>query len=805
MGVSLTGLSRRILQFGVAASLLALAACDSVEERVAEHHQRGLELVESGEPAKAMLEFRNALQLDQDYVPSRFQLATLLGAEQSFEGAVGHMLKVVELDPEHLQARIQLTQIMLLAEQLDEALKHSEAAYKVAPNDANVLSLRSAVALNLENFDTALSAAEEAIKIDPSSTAAGMALSAYHLRRNDPNKALEIIDAYVAKNETDLALHIAKLQVIAQLEGGAGVGAQLEKMVELFPEQPSFRQSLIRWHVERNDEAAAEREMRALIAQAPNARDAVLDLVRYITRVRGLDSGRAELEAQIAKAEEKFPLQAALAALDYQNGQQEQAKTLLRELIESADAADADTARVQLARFLATESNFDEATALVDAALGADAKNVEALAVRAAIRIEQNDAENAVLDLRTALDESPSNVNLLTLMALAYERNGSIELATESLAKAAEAADFSSASVLTYAEFLNRTNQVEAMDIVLTEAAGRRPRDREILSALAQVQLQRQKWLEAEETAAKLKELEDADASQRVLAAALSGQERFGESIEVLKEVMSGADAEDGGAMAALVNVYTRAGQVENAEAFLNDVLASDPDNTQAMLLKGALLVRSEKIDEATALFNTVISEKPEDATGYQALARLQLVQGQDEAAEKTLSDGVAAASNPDPLRLLRAVLYERGRRFDDAIGEYRTLFEANPDSVVIANNLASLISDYQSDDPAALAVAFEAAKRLRRSELPAFQDTYGWVMYLQGDYAEALRSLAPAVEALADNPLAHYHTGMAYKQLDRPQEARTHLEKALELGGDGFGPAEIVRAALAELPTAAN
>ena len=62
-------------------ALLALAACDSAEERVAQHFERGLELVEEGAPEKAALEFRNALEVDENFIPARFELAKILLAE----------------------------------------------------------------------------------------------------------------------------------------------------------------------------------------------------------------------------------------------------------------------------------------------------------------------------------------------------------------------------------------------------------------------------------------------------------------------------------------------------------------------------------------------------------------------------------------------------------------------------------------------------------------------------------------------------------------------------------------------------
>ena len=121
---------------------------------------------------------------------------------------------------------------------------------------------------------------------------------------------------------------------------------------------------------------------------------------------------------------------------------------------------------------------------------------------------------------------------------------------------------------------------------------------------------------------------------------------------------------------------------------------------------------------------------------------------------------------------------------------------------MVAANNFASFVADHRADDSASLERAFNAAKRLRASKVPQYQDTYGWLQYLRGDYNGALRSLIPVAEALPDNPWVRYHIGMTYAKLGKGAEARPHLEAALDLAGDGpFPQADEIRAALMNLP----
>ncbi len=90
---------------------------------------------------------------------------------------------------------------------------------------------------------------------------------------------------------------------------------------------------------------------------------------------------------------------------------------------------------------------------------------------------------------------------------------------------------------------------------------------------------------------------------------------------------------------------------------------------------------------------------------------------------------------------------------------------------------------------------------RAADSHVPQFQDTYGWTLHLNGDHNAALRSLLIAVEDLPENPWVQYHIGQTYAALDQDKEARAHLERARELGGEDFPRRAEIEEALKAIP----
>ena len=113
------------------------------------------------------------------------------------------------------------------------------------------------------------------------------------------------------------------------------------------------------------------------------------------------------------------------------------------------------------------------------------------------------------------------------------------------------------------------------------------------------------------------------------------------------------------------------------------------------------------------------------------------------------------------------------------------------------------MLADFHASNPELVDRAYAIAQRLASSQNPAHMDTYGWILYLRGEYALALRSLRPAAEQLRANPWVQYHTGMAYSKLNQTEPARRHLQAALDAGGSHMFPLrEQAQAALDALKT---
>jgi Tfp pilus assembly protein PilF len=129
----------------------------------------------------------------------------------------------------------------------------------------------------------------------------------------------------------------------------------------------------------------------------------------------------------------------------------------------------------------------------------------------------------------------------------------------------------------------------------------------------------------------------------------------------------------------------------------------------------------------------------------------------------------------------------------DQALPLLRKVVEISPQNGGALNNLAFLLA--RRDQPKeALPFAARAADIARGKNGPVL-DTYGWVLFLLGQYAEACPNLERAAALMPAQATVTYHLGVCYLKSGRTAEGKSQLERALTLKPDPETAAAIRRA----------
>ncbi len=785
----------------VFSAFLLLAACASPEERAQTHYEQGVEFFDKGNFAKAKIEFKNALQLNGKLVPAWFALAKVDEQKRDWAAVIRSLVNITELDQKHVPANLKLGNIYLFGGRIPDALKYSDAAFALAPENADVLVLRAAVLFKLNDEKRAIETAKKALKIEPKSVGAIVVLAADRMKSGDAEGALEYLQTGIALNERDIGLQLFKLRALETLKDDEKVESVFRKLIEFYPNTISFQQALAQYYVRKGETDKAEKEIREIAAKNPENFQAGINVVRFVASTKGADAAEAELEKFIAKGGDNFGYRVALSQLYVSRSQPDKALSLLRKIVEQeASTKNEFPAKLRLSRLLLTLKKTEEADKLINDVLAKDATNVDALLLRATVQIDDKKLDEAITVLRAALNEQPRSIPALLLLSRAHELNGSIELADERLAVAAKTAKYGPNVGLQYSQFLIRRGFLERAEDVLDEILSRKPGNLSALTSLAQVKLQRQDWLGAEEISETIRKTGgDKNISDQILGAALGGQQKFDASIKVLQEAYE-QTSNAVQPMVSLIRAFVRGGKIKEAEDFLLQVLKTDPDKAEARILLANVQLATKRVKEAESSFKMAVSSQSTFASGYRALSEFYLRQNRIAEANDVLQQGLAKLPESFILRLSLAGLLERTSKIDAAISEYETLIAQRPGSTVVSNNLASLYAENR-DDEKSIDRAFLLARQFRNSRVPHFKDTLGWTYFKRGEYRPAITLLQEAADGLPEIAVVRYHLGMSYLKNKQNEEAARELKKALELAkGQEFLQREEILKVLEEL-----
>ena len=778
-------------------SIFALSACKTSEEKAAEFYQSGLTLVAEGDLERAAIQFLNVFQHDGFHQDARRQLAEIRLQQGDIAAGYGQYLRLVEQYPDTPDVRIKLARIAIDISNWDEAQRHGQAAIALTPDDPAVQSLATALAYrdatqtnNEAARNQAAARARDLLDANPEDKVARRVVIDDLMRSDTPRNALPEIDRALARDPESYLYHTARLQVLQQIQDMPEIGLQLRRMVALFPNDANLTQSLIGWYFVQDDLAGAESYLRELAGDATGPAEEHIAVVQFLQSTQGAAAAKQELD-RLAAANAGTPnadiYETLSAVIRFDAGQQDEALAAFEGVLARAAPSD-QTRQIRntYARLLIAHGDEDAARAQVATILSEDASNVAALKLRASWLIADDRASEAILSLRQALGQQPRDAETLTLMAQAHLREGNRALAGERLALAVDVTNSAPQEALRYANFLREDGRRAAARSVLTEARAKSPDNVDVLTTLAGVLLSEGAWIEAQGIANRLRAIDTPAAQQAATslqAALLLGQNRTEDSLAFLQSEIDQGNA-DIGALSQMVQIHLLAGDLGAARGALDQALAEFPDDSGLQMLDASLFALAGDFDAAETVFRRLIAETPQSEAPVLRLYNLLIATGQSAKADAVLDAGLIALPASLDLRWLNATRHEAQGDFDGAIAIYEEMYAANSHATVIANNLASLIATHR-DDEESLARAAAIAKRLRDMDIPAFQDTYGWIAYRQGNLEDARTYLEPAAAGLPDDPLVQYHLGMTYADLGQTEKAATQLTLALALAGN--------------------
>ena len=772
----------------VAAFAVATVACASPEERAEKHYQNGQEYLDKEQWGKANVEFRNVLKIDETNVPALLGLAKIAEHKADFKGMFGLYQRIVRLAPDNVFAQVQIGKLFLLGKDAKSALEHAEKALALEPDNPDAMSLKAGVLLQLGDADNAVKIARAVLDKHPDNTEASVIIVTNFMQSKQQDQALAELERILALKPESAILQLMRIELLAQMNRSDDVLAAFEGLIKQFPEEPAYRRAYARALIKNKDLAGAAKQYDAIVSITPSDVKAKIDAVRFAGALDGAEAAEAKLQGYIKAEPDNYELKFALAEFLVQQKNWDKAYEVLNPLMESTDQGVAATAKNKVAALKLFQGDREAAETLINDILAADENNTQALIKRAGLQIDDGDYDQAIANLRTALNNDPESSEAMMLMSAAFERQGNIEFARSQIAKAFDASGKSARVANYYAKFLIRHDEPSRAEDILVQSLSAHAGDMNNLEALAAVRLQQQDWSGAEEVAKIIDSLnKDSDngVARNIRTLAYGGQGEYDQIIDMLSNESEKAPLESR-PLATLVNAYLRSNRAEDAEAMLNNVLASQPDNYLARILMAQVKGARGDNDGVEQTLIKATEADPQQATGYELLYRYYVSAGQPEKASALIDAALKRLPDNDILLFYKADTLLRDNKREEAYELYSSLLDKRPNDKIVMNNFVSLSGELY-DDPQHIERALEVARLLEKEASPSVQDTVGWAYFQAKQYDRALEFLSKAADADSGNAEILYHLGAAQIAAGDVENGKESLKKALAAGGEGF------------------
>ena len=147
--------------------LLLAVGCTDPETAKQQHLDNGRRFATEKRFAEAILEFRNALQIDSKLAEAHLQLAEALAASGNPEAAYREYQRAADLMPDNAAVQKKAATFLFLAGQFEDVRTRVEGVLRKNPRDVEAQLLYANALVGLRDLEGGVREIEEAVQLDP--------------------------------------------------------------------------------------------------------------------------------------------------------------------------------------------------------------------------------------------------------------------------------------------------------------------------------------------------------------------------------------------------------------------------------------------------------------------------------------------------------------------------------------------------------------------------------------------------------------------------------------------------------------
>lgn len=753
----------------VAAALTACGAGGSSEDFVAS----GRKLLDAGDTAGAIIQFKNALQKQPDSAEVRYLFGVALQRSGNAQQAVVEFRKAVAQGYDSAKLRPELLAALLASGDFQAVATDAVIEGMTDPSlKSQVLAFSGDALIALGRRDEAVEQYAAASELDPDSEGAGIGQATLALMSGDASRAKALLEDVVAKHPSSIRGHLLLGGVHVQVGDVHAATMAFDAAIASSPTDARAYLGLIPVLISNHDIAGAKSRIAKLEASAPNGL-ATTYLKALIAYAEGRKEAARELARLVVKAMPDDLRGLLLSgSVEFDLGNFALAEQHLAKVV--AQNGGDPYARRLLAATRVQAGNPEKAWEAIAPVVNSGHADAQALLIAGQIANARGDRKAALNYVKRAVDLDPKAVQARTTLGQMQLLAGDREAGIATL-KAVIAADprqtTADVALITYHLRTNRRPEALAAAEGLVQ---RLPDSAVAQSALGTALAANGADEKARAAFEKALAIDPAhEDAARTLAQLSIREGKPDVAQKYLEGVLAKRPASESTALQlALVQAQSGA-KPEVVLATFDKLIAAAPTSERARIGKLQYLLQEQRIREAFELAQKSVAELPESTALLLWLARVQLLA--KETAQAVTTYGKLSQRMPQsPAPLLGLVAaYSQDKNWVAALDAARKASTVAPDVPEVRLALVSV-----NADAGQFVDARNAAKDIQ-TKWPKRPDGYAAearVFIVEKNSAAAERVLRVGIDATGDDSLVDAYFEVV-AQAGRTQDAEKFAE----------------------------
>jgi putative PEP-CTERM system TPR-repeat lipoprotein len=602
----------------------------------------GLKLMKEDKPSGAIVLFKNALEMDQNYFEARYQLARAYAAAGKYGQAEKEFQKVLRLNPARTDIQLEIARVYLYTNKPDEAVsmaRNYSGSYPDKPEALEIIAQGYSLKNKPEDAEEYFL---KALKLDPEMASAKLGLAGLYIAKSDERNARRLLDEIINKDKKDTKAYYMLAGLETSLAKRDKALEAYQRIAEINPADINaiYRSGLL--YIDKGELDKTEKIADDLLAKYPKHPEghSLKGVVLYYRKK--FNEAIVELQNSL-KMRPDMGTYYFLGLSHYNIGEFEQSLSQFQRVLDFNPSF--TRARLMVSIILLKQKRVDDSIAEARKILQEDEKNALAHNILGSAYMAKGMYDEAMKELNRAIEADPKLVDAHLKKGLFSFAMGNPKGAETELKTAVQVApELLNTRLILFSYYLKQKNYDKAVQTLQEGITGKK---------------------------------EDALLYNN-MAGALSADKKPAEAIKYLQKAKE-ANPDYFPPYFNLAAYYAVKGEHDKAMNEYRTVLKRDPKNVAAMLSMASTLELKGRDNEAAAYYEN--AKETKEPAGFLALAGYFVRKKDTDRAIGVLDEAIKA--NPENIAAMemKGRIYLSEKKYKDALRAFEELETVNPDT----------------------------------------------------------------------------------------------------------------------------